>query len=284
MLNSSEKFGKREWVLSGAVLFALLLVVFTASRDVSGNADYICTKVIEENGDCTNGAWGNWTPVSSESDMSACVLTTREQRVYTGTRAVRHTLQYASGRAACDASYTQQQVGNGWMENWSGFHGGTVTSESAACQVVETRNTRSPITTGVCAAREPIQTTVTTETQTIDGQVTTETQELGASSFGLALVDIDAIPKLLRPGDTTNVSWRTHNQVRNCAITVTRGGATLDTWSGIPGAGQRVSDSIPESTTFTISCTLSGTRPVGFENAPLTDSVTVGIIPQWQEN
>ena len=83
-MEEGKKFGRREWILSGAVLFALALVMFTASQSVTGNADYICTRIIEENGDCTNGAWGAWTTTGTNSDENACVLTTTEQRTYTG--------------------------------------------------------------------------------------------------------------------------------------------------------------------------------------------------------
>lgn len=271
----SRKFGKREWIISAVILAALAVVIVAATGSVSSNADYICTRVVEENGDCTNGSWGGWTPVSTDADQNTCVLTETEQRTYTGTRAIRHTLQYLSGRTRCGAGYEEADAGN-WNEAWSGFHGGTITSESAACQVVETRRTRSPITTGACAARDPITTTVTTETQTIDGQVSTTREDATAGAFDrFATLDIVARPQLVQEGDTTVVSWET-DDMKECTVTgTTESGVIIDTWAGLEG--EEVSAPIPERTTFTLACVtiVSETEKTG--------SVIVDINPDWQE-
>jgi len=49
---------------------AALIASFFIIQNVRANADYICTYIISESGECGNGAWGSWQSTSA-SDNTA---------------------------------------------------------------------------------------------------------------------------------------------------------------------------------------------------------------------
>lgn len=86
-----------------------------------------------------------------------------------------------------------------------------------------------------------------------------------------AVANITATPTLMRPGNTTTVTWESSGmQADSCRVRGTSG----DAWNG--NSGTRISRPIRDQTTFTLSCTtLSGSSFV--------DSVTIGTLPVFRE-
>src|SRR3990167_6617905 len=145
MMQAPQKSGgSNKLIIWGSILVALAAIAasFFVIQGAGANADYICTRIIETESDCANGSWGEWTVVSETNDTAACAVAKIEKRVYTGTRTTQHILQYENLRTACDAGYSQAQSGSG--RGTSGFESGTIISQSAACQIEETRTTRNP--------------------------------------------------------------------------------------------------------------------------------------------
>jgi len=82
-------------------------------------------------------------------------------------------------------------------------------------------------------------------------------------------------PKLVNPGnpsnDTATVTWAAQNAY-SCDVV---NNTTDDAWSGT--SGQRQSQKLTTQTTFTLTC-------VGEDGGHVTQSQTVNIVPNWQEN
>jgi hypothetical protein len=262
------------WV--GAAAAVVLVGVLVASLHIAGaNADYICTKVVENpDGLCTNGAWGEWQNVSENTDGD--VTTTVQKRTYTGTRATTVKLQYLNVRTQCQAGYSQQYYGGN--NGASGFHGGSVTTNYTACQLVQTQTLTKTKSVG------GTKTTIGTDfAQTDNGPQTSQTQ--GVGSVGELETHADAGPKLLQPGesgleikvqpnlvrlgDTTSVLWDS-NGATACSITATNG----DSWNGL--SGTKTSKPIVSAATYTLSCTFPNSDPV-------EGTATVNVVPTFQE-
>lgn len=272
----ASAFERKDFLLAGALIAAALIFLAAASKVAIGNVDYICTRIIEENGECSDGAWSGWQTVSTERDQNACRLTTIERRVYTGTRTTRHLLQYVSTRTTCDAGYSQTDIGE-QGSGASGFRRGGVVTETSACQIEQTRVHTSAITDGACASARPMTPTTLIETSQQDvgeaGQTRADVssmQQLNALRATFISADIDAIPSLVRRGATTQVRWQ-GREVTACTIVGTNG----DAWTGI--AGEETSSAIMEPTVYTLSCT-------AFNGANVGDSASVDIVPEWQED
>lgn len=262
------------WI-AAAVAIVLVGVLVAFLRLTGANADYICTKVVNNSdGVCTNGSWGQWQVVSDASEGNT--TTTVQERTYTGTRAVSVTLQYLNLRSACQAGYTQQGYGSGGGA--SGFHGGSVQTTYSACQLVQTRTVTKTQGTGSGGTR--VQTGYD---QTDVGEQTTETKSVGSvaeleshnpdssQSFtdGESTLDIAAKPALVRSGDTTSVEW-TALGVSSCTVT----GSNGDAWTGLTGTF--ASKPIFSATTYTLRCLLDGTDE-------LSATATVIPAPIFQE-
>jgi hypothetical protein len=75
-----------EYVWAGIVLvLAVIAGSFFVLRNVQGNADYICTSIVEFTGGCSNGSWDGWQTRSSSQDTATCTTASTQQRTYTGT-------------------------------------------------------------------------------------------------------------------------------------------------------------------------------------------------------
>lgn len=263
------------YIVWGAVILAAVAIAvsFFIVQGARANADYICTHIIEENSDCANGSWGTWTEVSSSKDTAACAVTKIEKRVYTGTRTTRHILQYLNLRTACDSGYTQTGGGSGSGE--SGFHGGNIITESAACQIEETRTTRNPGAGPECTATPTVtslQSDIGIATLVGDGQATTNItakEQLDQFRVSMIAANIYAKPSLVKKGGTTVVKWQ-GREVTACTVEGTNG----DKWEGT--SGERTSGIINAITTYTLTCT-------AFNGQTVTDQATVGIIPVFEE-
>ncbi len=86
--------------------------------------------------------------------------------------------------------------------------------------------------------------------------------------------DIRAVPPLVKPGLTTVISWSTTNvQAGSCAVTENNP-TIIDSWTG--ASGSQPSSGITQQTIYTLRCT-------GLNNQPISDSVVVNIVPDFEE-
>jgi len=267
-----------------AILVALLIVVSGFTLSTRGNADYICTQVIEDTGMCSNGSWSDWQTVEQTGSTGT------QQRVYTGTRTLRHTVTYSNVRSACNQGFTGKVVGS--SGGASGFHGtGSVVSESEVCQVQEQRSVSFNESGGVIEAGG------VTSDITYSGDIVKDTTEItSANELANFMADLEAgrlaarreqiasnitaQPALVASGQTTQISWDTTEMVA-CRVTSDK---TNDVWGAdsilTPDlgsiAGTEESSPITGVTTFTLNCS-------DFEGNPHQEQATVRIAPQWQE-
>jgi len=278
MPSQPKSGGGQKLIVWGAILVALASIAasFFIIQGAGANADYICTRIIETESDCANGSWGEWTVVSETNDTAACAVAKIEKRVYTGTRTTQHILQYENLRTACDAGYSQAQSGSG--RGTSGFESGTIISQSAACQIEETRTTRNPGTncggsgggTGGTTSNQEVTSTQSDITTLQDQAIEVNSiEQLTQFRESMIAADIFARPALVRAGGTTVVKW-TGREVTACTVTGTNG----DEWEGT--SGERTSGVIDEATTYTLTCT-------AFNGTTVTDEATVNIIPVFEE-
>jgi len=263
-----ENSNRNTYILGTLILIAAAAAAsFFVIRDVQANADYICTYISEDRGECANGSWSSWTVASETPDATQCAISKVEKRTYTGTRVTRHIIQYLNRRTACDPGFSQQQVGDTGGE--SGFHGGTIISESVSCQIEETRTTRAAGSGPNCGV------TTTTSVGTDTGQITGSTKDLTSkeeiTQFRKSMIAgaIFARPSLVKSGGTTLVTWQTR-EVTSCTVTGTNG----DSWTGT--AGEQTSGTIVEETVYTLSC-------IAFDGSTVTDTVTVIVAPTFVE-
>ena len=266
---------QQTYIIWGAVILAVAAIAasFFVIRNATANADYICTHVTEENGDCTNGNWGAWGEVSSTEE--SCVVTKLEKRVYTGSRTTRHILQYLNLRTACEGGYAQSGSGSGGGA--SGFHGGTIITESAACQIEEVRTTRKGSTANTCSATQMQMAPEVTVTKTqsdinaLDAKTASVSAVNQLTAFRESMISakIFVNPPLVRRNATTLVKWQ-GVEVTDCTVT----GSNGDTWPGT--SGERTSSPITVRTVYTLSCT-------AFNGATVTDEATVNITPVFRE-
>ena len=268
----SQQPSSGKWYLAAASIIGIAAIAasFLIVSGARGNADYICTYIIEEHGACTSGSWSDWSVATTTAQT--CSMTTTERRVYTGTRTTRHILQYLNLRTACDAGYTQTSGGDG--DGDSGFHGGTIVSESTACQIEETRTARTPAPGPGCGSSSATSTTVTSATIDLGNPQSQQSSvtaipELTAFRERMIAGDISAVPSLVRTGATTLVRWQ-GREVTECTVTGTNG----DSWEGT--AGEKTSGLIEEQTTYMLTCT-------AFNGTTVTDSVTVQVAPIFEE-
>lgn len=260
-----------------ALAVAIFLVgaasFFAFQKIALSNADYICTHIVEENEPCGNGSWGSWYTVASSTSGGNCsITTTTQERLYTGTRTTRHILQYLNLRTACQEGYTTQ--GNGDALGDSGFHGGTTISETAVCQIRETRTTSETANTAACSGVVVPDETLTSVTTDISSSSTSgavsSIDQLNAFRAEQIDARISAIPSLVQRGATTIVRWQTV-EMTSCTVV----GENGDSWTGI--AGEQRSGIINEKTTFTLNCT-------AFNGTQVTEKAEVNILPVWKEN
>ncbi|OHB18901.1 MAG: hypothetical protein A2854_03555 [Parcubacteria group bacterium RIFCSPHIGHO2_01_FULL_56_18] len=257
------------YITWGAILVAIASIAasFMIVRGAGANADYICTHVVEENGNCTNGSWGTWTTVSSSNDTAACAMNKIEKRTYTGTRTTRHILQYLNLRTACDGGYAQ--AGNGNQNGASGFHGGTIVTESAACQIEETRTTRNQGNNCATPVTETISATTDIAALNSQSNAVSGIDQLTAFRVSMIAANIYAKPSLVRSGGTSVIKWQSR-ETTSCTVVGTNG----DSWEGT--AGEKTSGIIANETTYTLTC-------IAFNGQTVTDQATVTIIPVFQE-
>lgn len=265
-------------VLAAAALVASFLIV----SNVKANADYICTHVIDEASECGNGSWGEWQTLSTSNDQQACTVTTTKRRVYTGTRVVSHILSYLNLRTACEVGYGAAVAGSGGGASGNQGRGGTIVTETSACQVAETQTTRSALTGTGCTStiKTPVTTTESSQTDLSTNQTT---QSVGAvadlDAFRATMIRalIWATPILVHPGERSTLHWQ-GREVTSCSVAGSNGDGTgvneTGTWTGT--AGEQPTSVLSAGTIYTVTCT-------AFNGTTVVSSTTVGLIPTFQE-
>lgn len=249
-------------------------------QKVRANADYICTHIVEESSGCSNGTWSNWQTISNSDNAATCTTTTVQQRIYTGTRVIRHILTYLNLRTACNADYTQQRNGDGGGA--SGFHGGTIVTESSACQITETQTAYSVTNSATSTTNPACRNVVLPETHTTSNAIDTsgaaqDSQNVSSiaqlDAFRASKIDatIKVFPYLVKKGDATQVTWQSV-ETTSCSVTATNGDGT---WTGT--SGEHASSPITAETIYTLHCT-------AFNGTPIERTAKVSIVPDWQEN
>lgn len=266
-LNMPSSTNKWKWIGLIALLVAIggFAVIYTQIS--KANADYICTYIVEENDPCGNGSWGSWTTTSVTGDQGQCTQVTEERRVYTGTRETRHILQYLTLRTGCDSAYTQGS--NGDSGGASGFHGGSIVSETAACQIEETRTITDTQAGGSCSSGT---TTTSTQTDTSTSQDSTDISGIDQlTQFRVSKIagNITADPEVVRSGTSSTIQWQ-GVEMDSCTVTGTNG----DSWTGT--SGEELSSHIEGVETFTLDCT-------AFNGTTIQDSVEVTVLPEFIE-
>ena len=271
--------------LAIAVLALVIVVSFSAGFKVAhGNSDYVCSAGVSDSGQgaCTDGSWSDWANVGG-------VL----QRTYTGSRSSLSFSGSVNGVSCSHPAYTKEQAV------------GTYTTSYSACQIQQIGTDGSGSTgAGTTSGTNPSQASITVSSQSeTTGAVSTSTQTSGsytdylnATDALLATSSIRAFPQLLHRGATTAITW-TSSHTKSCVVTSTNG----DTWpksvtttqtvtdadgnqvnqqvTTMPSAltGNEVSSPITGQTIYTLACMTALNRPI-------VTTVTVNIIPVFQEN
>lgn len=94
----------------------------------------------------------------------------------------------------------------------------------------------------------------------------------GGSGLGVTDIacEIFASPTLVNPGGNTVIRWLSTEAVSGEVTS----SSNDDSWTG--AIGEELSSGLTEETTYTLTCE-------GFDGTILTDSITVDIVPLWQE-
>ena len=249
-----------------SLLVIIILILFGVSL-TRANDDYVCNDNSiqdQQQGQCTNGSWGPWT---TNADGS-------QQRIYTGTQ----TLVSFSGGNIVSCSHPSDSIGTS----------GTITTTYTACEIVQTQpstgGTGTDTGTGSSGTGGGTGggsggTTSTTETVTV-GAVISSSQATSSYDYYQAYLDallatstITAVPSLVEPGQTTQVSWLAAH-VSSCVVTATN----TDTWTGLQSpAGGQTSSPINQQTIYTLDCTTA----VGVH---IEHQAVVNIAPKFQEH
>ena len=270
----------KTYLIALSVLVGILLVFGGFMMSTQANADYICTRIIEDTGSCTNGAWGEWATVASDTDAETGDTTLVEERTYTGTRVIRHVIEYLNRRTSCNAGYSQAYYAN--TGGASGFHGGNIVTESQVCQIQEQRTTYVDGDTQQSTLGE----LVTTDNPTGAGDTVSDTISVDSleaiNEFRRAQADLglSVQPALIAVGQSAEVRWTTVEMVA-CRVTADSnddqwGAVDLDQQDLSSIAGVESSSPITQATTYTLDC-------IDFEGAPHQETATVRPIPQWEE-
>jgi hypothetical protein len=248
---------RKQWIMVVLGALIVLSAAVSVSRVTVANADYICTRVIVEDGSCGNGSWSPWTIVDTYTDNQNREVAV-ERRLYNGTRVLRHVIQYANRRTTCQDGYVR--TNRGVSGGASGFMSGNIRTESAICSLEERRLVVSGDTSDDVV-----------RTDLGDGAVTTERRALGnlgaANTFRRSLITalLDVHPNLVMTNETTKITW-TSIETTSCTVT----GSNGDTWKGL--SGEETSSPITGETTYTLECT-------AFDGSKISDTKKVNIAP-----
>ncbi len=292
------------WKVLVPAIIVAALAMMAATFVAKSNADYICTRVIDDESACAIDEWSAWTDAGNgdpETDAEPGETYEVEQsRVGTGTKILSRVIEYLNRRTSCVAGFTQ--TGNGQSGGDSGYMGGGQTfTTSAVCQIEESRTITRRVPgeddpecayVGAPGCDEMISEVTAVETT---GAVTTGGDEevldgldaINVFRQTMIAAEIAAVPALLRDGDVTEVRWNSR-ETTSCSVSGDNG----DAWSPVTEvtdadgnvitqadartAGQEDSSPITSRTVYTLTCT-------AFDGSTVTDTAVVDRIPVWNE-
>src|SRR3989338_5884639 len=266
---------KAPWtILIGAVVVAV--AVLGGVQLARSNADIICSQSVSDTGSCSGGAWGQWNVVS-QSSSNSCPNSFFEQRTYTGLREV---IQGSFTFSANAHTYCRLET--------PGSASGNLTSQSSACQIIESRTREVSCGGGSSSGGGSSNSAAANNKEVIKD--TTQTESTGAAvgsarqisatyqdyldsiDARLASSELKVIPSIVKTGETTQVIW-TSNHVKSCQVV----GSNGDSWDLPKSASNgETSSPIVGQTKYTFSCKRA-------LSADLVRQVTVDIIPIFEE-
>lgn len=279
---------KECWLLSrtgllvaGAISVAL---VAAATLLAQGNADYICTRVIENESACAVDEWGAWEEVQSGTPGDACTTYQVEQhRVGTGTKVLSTVIEYLNRRTSCQAGFTQERHGSSGGS--SGYMGeGRAFTSSAVCQLEERRTIQRTVPGDSCELTPEVVIGEIDQQETVVGGVVAGGGDeivldgLDAiNAFRASMVDLSfvAVPALVPAGGVAEIRWATRETV-SCQVEGSNGDAWLPTEDNGRTSGTETSSPINGLVTYTLTCTT-------FNNETITDTLTIAETPIWNE-
>lgn len=277
-------------VAIGLVSLVVLAVALLSGMQLArSNSDIICVKQVTDAGSCGGGSWGAWNTLGQSANAIACTTTYNDQRVYTGVQTT------VTGSFTFSANlHTHCNVGV------PGGASGTFTTESTACQIVQTR---TRVITGTGSGASCVQgnsnlngniisdesTTVNTGTIISSSQSTgTYGEYQGFADAQLATSSLQVVPSLVRRGDTARVVWSA-DRVTSCTVTGSNGDGSgtnaTGTWTAdaegrltnlVSPTGGHVTSAIDQQVIYTLRCVTVG-------GATLVDTAMVNIIPVAHE-
>ncbi len=301
---------KVHWITSWKVLVPAIIVavmaMMAATFVAKSNADYICTRIIEDESACNIDEWSEWRDVDDgDPEAGAEPGTTyevRQVRIGTGTKTLSRVIEYLNRRTSCSTGFTQRRRGN--SGGASGYMGGGRTfTTSAVCQIEESRTVTRTVPdpndpecayVGAPGCPADIVSSPVTATETLGEVVTGGEQELDGmaaiNEFRRQMIDADivAIPALVaHDGATTEIRWKSRETTR-CTVSGDNG----DLWEPIAEvrdesgqiitqadnrtSGVETSSEINGRTVYTLSCT-------AFDGSTVTDTVVIDRVPITQE-
>lgn len=266
------------WKIAIPTLVIVLVGVFGVNYFATSNADYICTRVVETEGVCTNGAWGDWQTISTTTANN--IETSTQQRVYTGTRILSRAVEYLNLRTSCADGFTQEAYGS--ANGASGFHGGNVITTTQVCQIAQDRTVTRNLTTGDQSQTVAVVTAQTygdtqEEIVSIDSFDDISGTLLDARRDAIAL-ELNVDPNLVAPNSAVSVQW-TSVEMTRCQVAAN---GNNDIWGSLLSdeatllLGDKTSGAITQETVYTLKC-------IDFEGNEHEISETVRIIPAFEE-
>lgn len=277
-VESAPNEGVSLWKVAIPTLLIVIAGVFGVNYFATSNADYICTRIIETNGVCANGAWGDWQTINTTTTNN--VETSTQQRVYTGTRMLSREVEYLNRRANCAAGFEQVLVGDTLGD--TGFHGGNVITTTQVCEISQERTVTRNTTTNQQSQTVAV---VTGETYGDTFEETVALDSFGSIDGTLLQARRDAItlelavdPNIVAPNSTVSVHW-TSVEMTRCQVSAN---GNNDLWGSLINdeatvlVGDETSGLITQETVYTLKC-------IDFEGNEHEQSQTVRIIPTFQE-
>ncbi len=296
------------WKVLVPALIVAVVAIMAATFVVKSNADYICTRIIDDESACSIDEWSAWTDVGDgDPEVGAQPGTTYEveqSRVGTGTKILSRVIEYLNRRTNCDAGFTGVLSGTGGGGASGYIGGGRTFTTSAVCQIEESRtitrrvpggeNDPECVNIGDPGCDVGIGHTVATETTGAivtggDEQILDGIDEI--NNFRRTMVDanIAVVPALVRHyGDTAEVQWNSR-EMTSCGVEGDNGDQWLPITEDILDdngdilqhvdmrtAGRETTSPINGRTVYTLTCTT-------FEGETVIEQVVVNRVPVVNE-
>ncbi len=293
-----------DWKVLLPVTVVAVLAILSATFVVKSNADYICTRVIENESACQIEQWSEWEDVNGGDPEPGAepgtVYEVTQRRVGTGIKTISTVIEYLNRRTSCQQGFTQKRRGN--SGGASGYMGGGKTfTVSAVCQIEETRTVQRTVpdpddpecADGQNCVQDDVVINVD-RVETLGETIVGGEQELDGmaaiNEFRRQMIsaNIIAVPALVAHyGATTEVRWQSR-ETTSCTVSGDNG----DLWEPIQPvrdengtviregdsrtSGIETSSPIDGRTIYTLTCT-------AFDGSTVTDEVVVDRVPITQE-